>query len=205
MTEAHIDSSESRKELRRILRERRRALTPMQQQHAAQAVLRQLMKQPFFLRAQHVALYLAADGELNPAVIAQKLRTLNKHCYLPVAHPTRPRELWFVRYTADTVLTPNRFGIDEPDPFTNHRLPAHLLDVVLMPLVGFDEKCNRLGMGGGFYDYTFRAFKNAPRNKPRLIGLAHHCQQVDALTVEEWDVPLTAVITDQAMLSRPAD
>jgi 5-formyltetrahydrofolate cyclo-ligase len=71
------------------------------------------------------------------------------------------------------------------------------MDAVLFPLVGFDEAGGRLGMGGGFYDRTFAFTRIRPRLAPKLIGLAHDCQQVSALPVEPWDVPLHSVVTDK--------
>src|SRR5690606_24443844 len=199
MTEPEINFSD-RKQLRDELRARRHALTPMQQQQAALGVLRQLMKLPVFMRSHHVALYVAADGEIDPSPIAQQLWKMNKHCYLPVLHPIKPRLLWFVRYTADTPLKPNRFGIPEPDPFQNHQLPANLLDTALLPLVGFDRSGARLGMGAGFYDCTFAFKQQKQKGRPYLIGLAHACQEVEKLASASWDIPLHGIASDKEMI-----
>jgi 5-formyltetrahydrofolate cyclo-ligase len=77
------------------------------------------------------------------------------------------------------------------------RIQPLALDLVLTPLVGFDHKGNRLGMGGGYYDRSF-AFLLRRQNwkKPRLVGLAYDFQQLDKLPAKNWDVPLTAVATD---------
>lgn len=199
MTNSAIDAN-GRKQLREELRARRGALTPMQQQQAALGVLRQLMKLPVFMRSHHVALYIAADGEIDPAPIAQQLWKMNKYCYLPVLHPIKQRLLWFVRYQADTLLKPNRFGIPEPDPFHSHQLPANLLDVALLPLVGFDRSGARLGMGAGFYDYTFAFKQQKQKGRPYLIGLAHECQEVEKLDSANWDVPLYGIASDKEMI-----
>lgn len=201
MTSVLCSSGLSRDDLRRQLRQRRRILTTVQQQQASTAALRNLMKHPRFIRSQHVALYLASDSELDPTVIATQLWKMNKHCYLPVLHPNRPREMWFIHFSADTPLKTNRYGIGEPDPFSNHKLPANLLDIVLLPLVGFDRAGARLGMGGGFYDTTFAFKLTQSSKKPWLIGLAHHCQEVDKLETEAWDVPLSAVVTDREIIT----
>ena len=190
----------SRQQLRETLRQQRRALTPIQQQQASQKVLRQLMTQPLFMRSQHFALYIAADGEIDAMPIARQLWKMNKTCYLPVLHPNRPREMWFVRFDEQTPLKANRFGIPEPDPFRNHRLPANLLDMALLPLVGFDREGGRLGMGGGFYDTTFAFKQQKPKGKPYLVGLAHGCQGIGKLESADWDVPLYGVATDNEMI-----
>ncbi len=74
---------------------------------------------------------------------------------------------------------------------------AGALDLVLLPLVGFDEQGGRLGMGGGFYDRSL-AYLARRKNghKPTLIGLAHECQKVDRLALASWDIPLAGTVTD---------
>jgi 5-formyltetrahydrofolate cyclo-ligase len=190
---------DARKLLRNQLRARRNALTVSQQEAASVCVLRNLFKLPQFLRAKRLALYIANDGELDPRIVAEQLWEMGKQCYLPVLHPTQDRQLWFVLFTPDSPMKLNCFGIPEPDPRYGHKIAARLLDVVLLPLVGFDRAGGRLGMGGGFYDRTF-AFHQAKKTKPYLLGLAHSCQEVPRLDVEEWDVPLFAVVTDKDVI-----
>nr|WP_324256984.1 5-formyltetrahydrofolate cyclo-ligase [Cellvibrio fontiphilus] len=193
-------TSPLKQQLRNQLRTARRALTPAQQQQASLQLLRHLMKLPQFMRAQHIALYIASDGEIDPQVVARQLWKMEKHTYLPVLRPGKSKDLWFVEFTANTQLSPNRYGIPEPDHRHEHRLPANLLDVVLMPLVGFDARGARLGMGGGFYDSTFAFKQKKPEGKPYLIGLAHSCQQTGHIPTDGWDIPLFAIATDSGIL-----
>jgi 5-formyltetrahydrofolate cyclo-ligase len=196
-----LDSALAKKQLRCELRARRRAINPTQQLQASIFLLRHLIKLPQFMRARNVALYMANDGEINPEPIARQLWNMDKHCFLPVLRPDKRRDLWFVEYTPDAVLTKNRYGIPEPDFRTQRRMPAHMLDVVLMPLVGFDRTGARLGMGGGFYDATFAFKQKKPAGKPALIGLAHACQQVDVVLTDTWDIPLLAIVTDREIIT----
>lgn len=188
-----------RTSLRKELRARRNLLNTSQQETAAAWALRHVMKLPKFVRAQHIALYIPADGELDPRPIAQQLWKMGKHCYLPVLHPSLERQLWFVEYTPNALLKPNRFGIPEPDHRQAIRIAANLLDIVLLPLVGFDRQGGRLGMGGGFYDTTF-AFHKGRKNKPYLLGMAHACQEVESLELADWDIPLYGVVTDKELI-----
>lgn len=200
------DLALAKKQLRSELRARRRALNPTQQMQASIFLLRHLMKLPQFMRARNVALYMANDGEINPEPIARQLWKMEKHCFLPVLRPDKRKDLWFVEYTPDALLTKNRLGIPEPDFRSQHRMSAQLLDVVLMPLVGFDRTGARLGMGGGFYDATFAFKQKSPTGsktaagKPVLVGLAHSCQEVDSLTTAGWDIPLFAIATDKEII-----
>jgi 5-formyltetrahydrofolate cyclo-ligase len=194
------DLAQAKTALRLELRARRKALNPTQQTQASLHLLRQLMQVPQFMRARNVALYMANDGEIDPEPIIRQLWKMDKHSYLPVLRPGKSRELWFVEYTPNALLTKNRFGIPEPDFRTQHKMPAQLLDVVLMPLVGFDRNGARLGMGGGFYDATFAFKQKKNSGKPALIGLAHACQEVESLTTASWDIPLFAIATDREII-----
>jgi 5-formyltetrahydrofolate cyclo-ligase len=200
-----FDSPASRRELRRELRRRRRALDPLQQRHAARTLCRRLRQLPEVRRARRVALYLPNDGEIDPRSLISWLKRRSVRVYLPVLKPLTHNALWFVHYHRDTPMVRNRFGIPEPD--TRHgahrarRLPAWALDLILLPLVGFDDQGQRMGMGGGFYDRSL-AFTRRPGPRPRLIGLAHDCQRVERLPAASWDVPLDVIVSD-ARVIRP--
>ena len=194
------DLAQIKSALRLELRKRRQALNPTQQMQASLFLLRHLMKVPQFMRARNVALYIANDGEIDPAPIAQQLWKMEKHCFLPVLRPDKRRDLWFVEYKPGAQLTNNRFGIPEPDFRKYHKMSTELLDVVLMPLVGFDRNGARLGMGGGFYDATFAFKQKKTAGKPVLIGLAHACQEVESLATAEWDIPLLAIASDKELI-----
>jgi 5-formyltetrahydrofolate cyclo-ligase len=187
----------SRNELRRTLRAQRRALSVSEQEQAAARAAIHLSGTRRFRSAKHVAVYLASDGEIDTWPIIERCREFGKTVYLPVLRHLGGDRLWFVPFRSDTPLTLNRFGIPEPVPAPRELFDARDLDLVVMPLVGFDVLGNRLGMGGGFYDRSLAFLRH--RNswiKPRLIGLAHELQRVEQLDHKEWDVPLDAVVTD---------
>ncbi len=184
-----------RAELRKALRQRRRALTGEQQKAASLGLCNILIASGVLLNNQHIALYLANDGEIDPVQLQHYLWRENKNCYLPVL--VDQHDMRFVAYRPDTPLVTNRFGIKEPARNGTEVLTPEQLDLMLLPLTGFDLSGGRLGMGGGFYDraLTSRA------ERPTLIGLAHECQKVNKVPVERWDVPLSAVATDRRFYS----
>ena len=198
--------NDQRKALRRTLRQRRRALTKAQQRQAGEALCRRLRGLPEVKRARRVALYLPNDGEIDATPLLAWLRRRGARAYLPVLRPLAENRPWFVHYHAATPMTRNRFGIREPD--TRHgahrarQLPPWALDLALLPLVGFDDLGNRLGMGGGFYDRSF-AFTRRRGPRPRLIGVAHDCQHVERLPFAGWDVPLDAIVSDRRVVRPP--
>jgi len=187
----------ARKQLRQHIRQLRRALTPAQQELAAKNLLRNMRQRSDFKRAKTVALYLPNDGEISPEPLIRYCWSLGKTVYLPVLHPILHNRLWFTPYTPRTAMIKNIYGIREPKLQPAQRRAAWALDLVLLPLVAFDQQGNRMGMGGGYYDRTF-AFKNLRKGLkgPNLIGLAHEIQRVEKLPVESWDIPLTSIVTD---------
>lgn len=189
----------SRPALRRKLRQARRALSPLQQRLAARALYRQLAQHPLFRRARHIALYLPNDGEIDPRPLLRAAQRRGKATYLPVLSPWPCTKMVFQRIRARDTLRPNRFRILEPRRNPAQQRKAWALDLMLMPLVGFDRHGGRLGMGGGFYDRSL-AYRQRRKNwhKPTLLGLAHECQQVERLALASWDVPLAATVTDRA-------
>ncbi|MCL5425772.1 MAG: 5-formyltetrahydrofolate cyclo-ligase [Gammaproteobacteria bacterium] len=191
--------------LRRLLRRNRQALSAHEQHLAAQRLCAQLKTLPEIRRARRLSLYLPVNGEIDPTLILPWLHKRNVKLYLPVLRPFSDNNLWFVAYHADTPMVKNRFGIDEPDlrfsAQRRNRLPAWALDTLIVPLVGFDAKANRMGMGGGFYDRSL-AFMHRSGPSPTLIGVAHACQQVASLPIEPWDIPLQAVVSDQDIVRR---
>lgn len=185
-----------RQSLRKELRNQRKALSLAEQKRAATQLKKHVTSSSLIKKAQHIALYLPNDGEIDPRPIIEWCWGHAKCVYLPVLHPIKNNELWFIRFTPRTPMTRNKYGILEPKGPHRFIRPATQLDVVFLPLVGFDPLGGRLGMGGGYYDRTFSFIRRYNSQKPKLVGLAHELQKVDKLPVESWDVPLRKVITD---------
>lgn len=188
----------SRGQLRKLLREARKALSPAQQRAAAQGLYRQLGQHPVLRRARAIALYLPNDGEIDPRPLLRAAQKRGIHTYLPVLSPWPRTKMVFQRILPGERLRANRFGIAEPLPSPRRQRPIWTLDLVLLPLVGFDQYGGRLGMGGGFYDRSL-AYRTRRKCwlKPRLLGLAHECQKVDRLQQASWDVALQGTVTDK--------
>lgn len=190
---------EGKSELRKLLRQRRRALGPAQQAQAAADLAEQLAALPAFGQSESVALYLANDGEIDPAEAMRWRLDRGKRCYVPIIGGIggEGNVLRFGEVTPHTRFRRNRFGIAEPALSADELIDAGDLDLVLLPLVGFDRRGNRIGMGGGFYDTTFAFKQRRPHALPRLVGLAHEIQRLDEIDAENWDIPIAEVVTDE--------
>lgn len=198
-TSSPSNSRLSKPQLRRHMRSARRALTVYQQRTASHRLCTRLALTAEVRRAQHIGIYWPMDGEVDLRPLLQRLRS--KRFYLPVLPQSPRQQLSFHRWQGEPLRYNNHYGIPEPlvgNPHNELR-PPHFLDLVLLPLVAFDPSGGRLGMGAGYYDRTF-AFKHSlPGSGPQLIGVAHQLQCVDALPVDNWDIPLTMVATDRRL------
>ena len=203
-----LDKRHERHQLRKSLRERRRALSVTEQELASKNIVRLLRQQLFFIRAKSVAIYWPYDGEVSILDFALNQQMHHQHnqeksWLLPilsnVVRPWLAPELYFQSFSKNSLLRPNQYGIPEPKFTPCNQHDSSMLDVVLLPLVGFDRSGNRLGMGKGYYDRTFRSSRTTWR-KPRLIGIAHSIQEVDQIGHQSWDIPLTAIVTEKELI-----
>lgn len=186
--------------LRQQLRSKRRDLSAHEQAQYSQDAVQQLVRHRIFLAAKHIACYLPNDGELDLTYLISQAWSMGKTVYLPILSPFHHNHLHFLPYGPDDELVPNRYGIPEPVMRSRNMIDIKRLDLVMVPLVGFDLSGNRLGMGGGYYDRTFGFLRRRIKwRKPSLLGAAYDCQQVKQLTSCPWDVPLTGVMTESGV------
>lgn len=185
------DGQLSKKQLRKELRQRRQTLGQPIQLAAAAAVSDHIRQLPGWARARSIGLYLANDGEVDTTPLSTLCRRRGMQVFLPVIN--RDTSLSFAEWTPEAELTANRFGIGEPPP-SAARCPVSDLDILVLPVVGWDRRGGRLGMGGGFYDRTLAAI-----NRPLLVGLAHSVQELAQTPVDAWDIFVDFIVTEASL------
>ncbi len=166
--------------------------------HAARQVTRHADLALNLRPGRRIGIYAATAEELDTScLIALALR---RGClvYLPRIDPRpRVRSMRFAQLAERRSL--NRFGIAEPE---GPQLPSvRLLDVVFLPLVGFDRRGMRLGMGAGYYDRAFGFLRlRGIWRAPLLVGIGYASQEVDRIVSAAHDVPLDLVITEHGVI-----
>ncbi|MBC7752119.1 MAG: 5-formyltetrahydrofolate cyclo-ligase [Candidatus Saccharibacteria bacterium] len=184
--------------LRKSLRRQRLSLSIHIRRRAEQAVVRQMRRQPNFVNAQRVGLYLDAFGEVPTGALIQLCFKLRKAVYLPVVRSVNQPLSWsrITRHQwQNQRMIKHRFGMKQP--LMQRGVSVKVLDCLFMPLVGFDLNGYRLGMGGGFYDRTLASCSTTGKEqtKPWRIGIAYDFQRVDSLHSNHWDISLHAIVT----------
>lgn len=193
-------------QIRRRIRRLRRELSPEEQRLHAAALARNVSRLALFRRAERIALYYPVQGEADPLPLLDRAVAMGKRVYLPVLPHYSLHRLWFAPYEEGMAMIPNRFGIPEPDVTKRELIGPMRLDLVITPLVAFDERGHRMGMGGGFYDRTFAYLtKRGGWRKPRMLGFAHQFQRVERIERQPWDVPLDGVATELGVYGKNGD
>jgi len=187
----------NKRALRAELRSRRRGLSGRMRQAAAASVLHRALRAGLLLRYRRIGFYLPHDGELDLLPLLNQALWLNKACFLPALPPRFSKRLWFNRIgPSSRHWRHNRFGILEhgsPRP-----VRAWQLDLLFVPLVGFDAHGNRLGMGGGFYDASLAHLRQRKTwRRPLLVGVGYACQRVERLPDDPWDIRLDALLSER--------
>lgn len=189
-----------RQQLRRQMRRQRRLLSDAARAEAHRQFARILDSSLLLRPGRRVAVYLAYGHEADLRHVIDVARRRGCRLYLPVITDFRHSRMRFVRYRIDSVMRVNRYGIAEPDPRHAEVIPVRQLDLVLLPLVAFDEHGWRLGSGAGFYDRSLHHLREGRGwRRPKLIGVAYECQRVARLQPDRWDVPLDGNVTERGL------
>jgi 5-formyltetrahydrofolate cyclo-ligase len=182
------------------MRQLRRALSPAARDEAHRQFARFLGGTHRLRPGQRIAVYFAYGHEADLRYVIDVARRRDCLLYLPVITDFRHSRMRFVRYRTDSVMRVNRYGIAEPDRRHAEVIPVRKLDLILLPLVAFDEHGWRLGSGAGFYDRSLHHLRAGRRwRRPKLIGVGYECQRVARLQPDRWDVPLDGIVTERGL------
>ena len=102
----------------------------------------------------------------------------------------------FVEWNKNDILVVNKFGI--PEPLDNNK-ESHLPDIILVPLLAFDFKRNRLGYGKGFYDRYLNKLTKL-KKKIETIGVAFSFQKYKKIPTTNFDFKLNNIFTEKGFI-----
>jgi 5-formyltetrahydrofolate cyclo-ligase len=185
-----------KKALRAIMIARRRSITETSRIAMSWSIAGHVIGLPEILNAGSVHLYLSipALAEVSTAPIIDELAVMNKQLSVPVI---RNGNLVSAAFKKGDSLRKGQFG--QLEPVVPSFLDESHLDIVLLPLLAFDEKGYRLGYGKGFYDRFLKRLSERGVN-PCRIGLSFFRQRVDELPADPWDEPLDAVVHEHGII-----
>ncbi|MBQ3295385.1 MAG: 5-formyltetrahydrofolate cyclo-ligase [Erysipelotrichaceae bacterium] len=173
-----------KKQLRKICIRKRNDLSKDSRIEKSEIICRKLLP---YLKDRMILSYCPFNSEVDVSMINKTYRVA-----LPVINKDRTMEAYV---PIDDQFVTNFYGIKEPD--INRSLPVKKedIDVIIVPLLGFDRKKNRLGYGGGYYDRYLEDYKGLK------IGVAFRQQEVENIETDKNDVRLDIIITDTEIIS----
>ncbi|MCO4744947.1 MAG: 5-formyltetrahydrofolate cyclo-ligase [Proteobacteria bacterium] len=179
-----------KRSLRREYRAARRALGSSQRDALSERIAEHVLAQELWHRARVIAAFVGTGSEVDTRRL---LEAAGDRLVLPrVDAPGQP--LAFCRAMPEELVV-GAHGILAPAPGVLRVDPA-LVDLVLVPALAIDDRGNRLGQGGGFYDRTLRGMVNAHR-----VAVVFEVQRTHQLAVEAHDLPVHAVVTERGWAS----
>ncbi|MDC0642088.1 5-formyltetrahydrofolate cyclo-ligase [Candidatus Pelagibacter sp.] len=141
--------------------------------------------------ANNLGGYYPSNYEIDDLEILDLLEKKNFKISLPVIR--KNNQMDFFKWSNNDPLKINKFGI--PEPISSKKFYP---DILLVPLVGYDNDLNRLGYGGGFYDRYIEKIEKI--KKVIKIGLAFSCQKIKNMTLSKYDKKLDFIITEKEIL-----
>lgn len=185
-----IEETIYRKRLRRTKIDARDSLTPEQREKSSRQAVERILAFEGFRQAKTVLLYRAIRGELRLEVLESAPEAEGKRFLYPLC--VNNTEMVAMLPEGEEAWQPGYFGIMEPVRERSKLIPPEEIDLVLCPCVAFDESCNRMGMGAGFYDRYLVQCTNAV-----IATVAFEVQKVPDLPTAPWDRPMDLVFTEE--------
>lgn len=186
---------EQKEKLRQYLLEQRKKISEGTFKKGSAEIIQKLKRQSEFNRANVIHCYVSINKrrEVDTHSLIKEMLSSEKRVVVPVTH-FQEGTLTHVELNSYDELEANKWGVFEP---TNGKeISPEQLELVIVPMVGGDTKCNRIGYGEGFYD-RFLKQVHCPK-----IGLIFDCNVVEQVPVENFDIPLDKIITENQVIIR---
>ena len=186
-------TSDAQSRLRKSAISARRSLNDEERDHASSKICERIVHSHEFMCSKTIACYLPSYDEVDPIAIIERAWRAKKRVFSPVINMRG--DMIFRQLTPDTALHKNVFGLWEP--VSGPVMAARMCDLVITPVVAFDDQRHRIGMGSGYFDRRFQFLKHRRRwLRPKLIGLAFECQKVEKIAPNPWDIRLYQVVSE---------
>jgi len=187
----YLPMSEEKDRVRQVLRRKKDELDPKDRLKKSNEISIHLLK--LIRNGETVMVFTSKEKEVNtrPLITALFLRGN------PVVVPIIVKEDISLRlsYLRDfSALVPSTFGVPEPLG-SEITADANDIDTIILPMLGFDRAGGRIGYGAGYYDRFLSKNPNLLK-----IGVAFACQEIDRLPVDENDIRMDYIVTEDGIV-----
>ena len=187
------------KEERTALREEkikaRDSLTIEEREGLSKRIVDRVIASREFQQAKTIMIYRGIRGEVRLEALEIAEKSKGKQILFPLCLPNH--EMAALAPEGNDAWAKGYAGIEEPVLERSTLVLPEDIDMIICPCTVFDEECNRMGMGGGFYD------RYLPKCKKAVIGaVAFEIQKVEAVPMEPWDRAVDLVFTEEKVYGK---
>lgn len=183
---------ENKTQIRKEMLRRRRLLSPSNAARASKEICDKIIASDEYKDSRTLLLYMAVNNEVSLHALSKAAKSDGKLVAYPLC--LKRGEMSARVPNFDGVFNIGAYSIPEPDPENSRLIAPEDIDLVVCPLAAFDDKCRRLGMGGGYYDRFLPKCKNA-----FIAGAAYELQLVAEVPLASHDIVLDAVFTEKSV------
>ena len=181
---------EQKKELRRKGIQGRNQLTPQQREEYSARIIERILNLVEFQRAHTILIYKATTGEVNLDSLEDSMHTCDKRFIYPYC--VSRNEMVAMQPCGKDAWATGRYGLLEPIFEKSNEIAPKEIDLIICPCTAFDEACNRIGMGAGYYDRYLEFCQHAS-----AIAVAFETQKVEQIAPEPWDKSMEMIVTEE--------
>ncbi len=179
--------------LRKQLTQQRKNKTQDYVHRNSERIVKKVSNLSSFQDSMHSLFYVSTNNEVCTHQLIKKVLSSGKKVYVPISEiKTHTLQLSKLSHWDD--LTTGTYGILEPKKEKQKLVPINMIDVLIVPGIGFDKKGNRLGQGGGYYDWLL------PQTKATAIALAFEFQLVNHIPIESHDQQVDIIVTEKQVI-----
>ena len=178
-----------KKILRKDILEKLKTINSKERLSFEKAIYNKLFENENFKKAKCIALTIPFGTEINTYPIIEKLLNEGKTVCSPICEK-ESRNMIFYKINSLDELVEGYYGIKTPPEKKENIVEKDMIDLILVPGVGFDKDNYRIGFGGGYYDRYLKDYQGY------TISLAFKDQIIDKVPINEFDLPVNLVITN---------
>ncbi len=188
--------SSKKKELRQQMIRQRKSLSPLELKERSREIFQRLQGLEAYKNATKLMTYVPFQEEIHTTLVIEDFLEQNRQVFIPVTRPKEKKIIISELLDLKKDLETGHFGVMEPKPYAFRPKNPQTLDLVIVPGLAFTKSGYRIGYGGGYYDRFLPTLKQ----NPVTIALALDFQIVDSLPLNQYDVPVDMIVTEDQVI-----
>lgn len=180
-----------KKEIRKIMKQRRESLSLDERKILDQKAANKLLEAEDYKNATNIFAFVNFGSEIDTRFIIERALEEGKNIFIPYTEEGS-KFMKLTRLKSLDKLVEGQYGILSPKEEDLDFVDGSIIDLVIVPGLAFNKEGYRTGYGGGYYDRFFSSLK-----KPvKKVGYCYSFQILDSLEIGEFDIPVDTIITD---------